>query len=420
MSLDESTLETRGDGDGPRIEIAANRSVHDGIVYEIRVTSFGDVSSVWVMRDDARVQDRTGLESTSSPRRYRWDGETSTAGLTVSPTGGDSADGSLSLSGNGWTFAPVPDVTVAWRPSNGSEIRQVDPFAARDSATVHVRSDDGGLVGEEFAVVGRSTVHTRSTDSGAVRLVVPETVQPQAEPDAILDAFAAADARFEDAAGNETATVFVLPRSVRDGGATFVSSDETWINGGARLHTANNVWLHEYVHTRQSFELGPRMAWFGEASAEYYGGLLARDVGLVSTGSYRAYLSGRSRGATALTDREAWADDTLPYHRGVRVLAALDSQISDRTDGARSLEDVYARMNSHEGVISYPVFARLVSDVAGDDVEPWLDRHVAGTAAIDNLADPSDANSDSGLPIAPTMVGLTVLTGVLIRRHPAL
>lgn len=417
----ESAPPTVDDRSTPRIEVTASRSDDgDSIVYEIRGTDLPDAKSMWVLVDDAEVQHRTGLRSTTNPHRYRWDGDASTVRLTVSATGGDSADGSLSTAGDDWTFGPVPEVVVAWRPHDGSEIRRIDPFEARESAGVRVRSADGGFVGESFAVVGDATVHTRAVDSGTVRLAVPDTVEPRAEPAAVLDAIAGADEQFADAAGNETVDVFVLPRSVRDGGATFVSSDETWINAGSRLQTANNVWLHEYVHTRQSFDLGPRMTWFAEASAEYFGGRLARDAGLVSVASYRAYLSGRSPAAEALTNSDDWSDNSLPYHRGVSVLAALDSEIRERTDGERSLQDVFARMNRHDGVVTYQVFSRIVTDVAGDDVEPWLDDHVAGTTPVDGPVAPDDAESDNRLPWASAIVGVTLLGGIVLRNRPSL
>jgi hypothetical protein len=410
-------MDGASDAGGPQIELAARRIAEgDAIGYELRVTDMGEAASVWLITTDARMVERTGLEATATPDRYRWDGQAATAELTVAPTGDESADGSLSTAGSDWTFGPTPAILVAWRSADGT-IHRVDPLAERAAPNVHVRSSGGGVIGDKFAMVGRTAVHTRATERGTVRLVVPDSVAPRAHPDAVLDAIAAADETFAADGDSDTMTVFVLPRSVRDGGATFIRSDETWVNAGARLQTANNVWLHEYVHTRQAFDLGPRMGWFGEASAEYFGAVLARDAGLASERAYRAYLSGRTRSTTALATPDAWADDSVPYHRGVSVLAALDHRLRDRTGGEYTLEDVFARMNAHEGTVTYEVFARILSTVAGEDLEPWLDRHVAGTATVDRPAGAAVGASDGDRPVAATLVGVTMLSGFVLRRR---
>jgi len=403
----------------PRIAVTARRPADGGpIEYDLRVSELATAGSVWILLEDGRVDALAGATPTDHPTRYRWDGAAPVIEATLRATGGRSADGSLALARSDWAFGPVPDLAIAWRPSGGGAIERVRPFTTRQGDRVRVRAAGGGLVGERFAMVGDMSVRTRSTDDGTVRLAVPDPVDPRPDPAAIADSIADAATSFEDGAGRETATVFALPPSVRDGGATFISADEGWINADARLRTANNVWLHEYVHTRQSFDLGPRMRWFDEASAEYFGARLALDVGLVSRSSFRSYLAGRSGPAGTLADRDSWRGDGLPYHRGVRVLSALDREIRSRTDGARSLEDVFARLNRHRGTVTYAEFARTVSAVVGEDMRPWLDRYIEDTQPVAVPAGGLTATIDDPATMTVGLVGLTALGGVTFRRRP--
>ena len=124
------------------------------------------------------------------------------------------------------------------------------------------------------------------------------------------------------------------------------------------------------------------MIWFEEASAEYFGARLARETGLATSLEYRTYLFARERADVTLTNDVESTTDDVSYHRGARVLAALDKEIIDRSDGAGSLEDVFARMNEHDEPITYDVFVRIVNDVSGEDMSHWLDEHVAGAAAV--------------------------------------
>ena len=368
------------DRDAPRIVVTAVRTPDGpGPAYRVSITALDSIDALWVSTTDATVDGSSGVRRSAEGHRFTWDGTADAVRVTVTP---DTAptDGSLAVAGEDWSFGPVPPLLVAWQTAGG-EVRQVRPFEEDAEPFVTVESSDGGLVGEKYALVGRSRVATTATDRGDITLVVPSGVQPRPSAAAVLMALDDAAATFDDGAGPDDAVVFVLPPTVRSGGATFVRSDETWITADSWVRTANSVWFHEYVHTRQNFDLGPRMRWFQEASAEYFGARLALETGQVSSLEYEAYLLGRQHSASVLTRPETWATD-VPYHRGAVVLAALDEKIRTRTDGKHSLADVFARLNRHEGTVTYPVFVAVVNDVAGENMGPWLDRTVAGRASV--------------------------------------
>ncbi len=417
--LDSPGLDrTRLPASAPRVTVRAHRSRtgEAGIGYDVTVSGLENASALWILSPDATATRVAGTtRSDDAPGRYRWNGTASTVRATLVPGSNASTDGEMSTGGDDWAFAPVPTVVVAWRPAGSDELRRLRPFADRNRTGVDVAPAGEGVVGEDYALLGRTTVHSRATRGGTVSVVVPGDVTPRSDPAAVLDAVSTASREFDDGNGREDALVFVLPSTVRDGGATFVSSDETWINADARLRTANNVWLHEYVHSRQSFELGPEMGWFREASAEYFGGRLALDAGLASPAEHQGYLLGRSRSDAVLTDPGTWPAADVPYHRGAVVLAALDREIRERTDGERSMEDVFRRLNRYDGVVTRGVFTRVVNDVAGEDMTAWVDRHVAGSRPAPGFT----ATPSGGVDWIPAdlaiLVGLSTL-GVVARR----
>ncbi|PSP75895.1 hypothetical protein BRC70_01465, partial [Halobacteriales archaeon QH_6_68_27] len=168
---------------------------------------------------------------------------------------------------------------------------------------------------------------------------------------------------------------------VRRGGESVPARDEFWVRADSRLDDPENVWLHEYVHTRQSFRLATEMRWFREASAEYYAARLSYEGGYVDRAAFREHLAGGPSRAT-LTDPDTWADRPVPHDKGGRVLAVLDGKIRTETDGHRSLQDVFRRLNRHDGAVTYADFVRAVNGVAGTPMDAWLDRHVDGAEPV--------------------------------------
>jgi hypothetical protein len=181
--------------------------------------------------------------------------------------------------------------------------------------------------------------------------------------------------------------LFALPEPARRGGESVPARDEAWLNAGSAVNDPNNVWVHEYVHTRQSFQLEPDMRWFREASAEYYGARLTYEQGRITREQMLAHF-GAPRAAQRLTTPAEWSNRRVPYTKGARVLAVLDRNIRQTTSGQRSLEDVFRRMNHHDGAVSYADFRDIVASVAGHRMDAWLDRYVAGDTPIGSVSGP--------------------------------
>jgi hypothetical protein len=412
---------------GPRITINATTGSGIGgdIRYTLEISNLSDVGALWVVTSGARYERPTGAQrDDSSATRLRWDGRASAVRTTLVPAGDPDADGTLRVSGRDWAFGPVPPLLVVWTPEEGGDRRTIRPFQDRDSGRVQVSTPVGGLVGKKYAVSGAVTVRTVQTDHGVIQLVTPESESPRASKYEIHDALGTAASEFDGGGSTGGGVVFVVP-GARQGGATFLSADETWVAGDARLHTANSVWFHEYVHSRQEFALGPRMRWFEEASAEYFAARLAAETGYAGAVDQELYWLGRTRSESRLTDPATWSESTVPYHRGALVLAALDSEIQTRTDGQRSLEDVFRRLNQHDGVVTYELFTETVTEVTGEEMEPWVDRYVAGTGPVSGPTTSSTALTviQTTLPAGRSDplglgVAITLFGGIVLRRRP--
>ncbi|ELZ20205.1 hypothetical protein C475_20567 [Halosimplex carlsbadense 2-9-1] len=374
VAVDRSSGDERAADAVPTEAVSVTRA-DEGIRYDLRFSRPAGADRAWlVVRGSARVVETAGFERVtgSDLTRLRWTGEGSaSASVVVRPNASDPAETATT---EAWTFTRTPFVELQW-VADGS-VHQVWPLAERPGNV----SAEVGAFGR-YALVGATETLTRATPAGRVDLVVPAGAMADAKGERVADALARA-ARDLDVGDRDDATLaFAAPPSVRWGGESVPARDEFWVNADSRLDTAEAVWLHEYVHTRQSFRLAPEMRWFREASAEYYAAQLAHEQGLIDRSAVEAHLDGDPSTVT-LTDSATWAGDDVPQREGARTLAVLDRRIRERTYGQRSLEDVFRRLNRHDGVVTYAAFEQTVAEVTGEPDDAWLGRHVNGSAPV--------------------------------------
>jgi hypothetical protein len=211
-----------------------------------------------------------------------------------------------------------------------------------------------------------------------------------ADPSRAVEFLRTANERFDFGVRHERITVFVLPLS--DDATTEVDAATVdtafWVGrDGLRLTDTGTVFAHEYVHTRLGTVGVGDATWLTEASAAYYGRLFALNDGIGDYESFRTGLRATEyapdRRAVVLTDPETWTGTTAHYDKGAHVLAALDAEIRRRTEGERTLRDVFAGRSAP--FRDYRAFRSAVLRVAGDDsLGPWLDRYVT-TGALPPL-----------------------------------
>ncbi len=217
----------------------------------------------------------------------------------------------------------------------------------------------------------------------------------------------------------------------REGGGGLEHEDSTLVTvAPSRLAAPKgySAWVglsaHEYFHAfnvkrLRPVELGPfdyenppetADLWVSEGLTTYFAELILCRTGLVTQEQHLAALSKRIRklqetpGRRVQTleesSRQVWAtsrsglaeneEATVSYYvKGPLVGFLLDVEIKRRTDGAQNLDDAlrsaYKLYSGEQGFTSEE-FREVVSEVAGQDLGPWLEAALATTEELDYSA----------------------------------
>ncbi len=335
--------------------------------------------------EDVTVTGTTGF-SRGEGTVYEWDGNTSNPSLTfamdvnetVDLAGPEGARGRyLFVDAGEWALFRRPAVPTSWSWSGSAPV----------GITREPRAAGEGHVGEWFAYLGGVATRERTADGQRFELVVPERATLTESPEAILDSLAAASDRMRVGDRDRVVTAFAAPTtSVGWGvrGLQYGDSD-MWVRDAEPLATAENTWLHEYVHTRQGYETTPSARWTNEAFATYYAALLALEQGHVGFPAFREALrpgTARPQSDAVMTEPRSWVN-AANYLKGSLVAGDADLRIRLATDGTRSLQAVFSAMNAHAG----PVDARVVFDSVGAAAGPETARAVATYASTERTPD---------------------------------
>ena len=332
--------------------------------------------------DDATVTGTRGFAADDD--RYAWDERTSVPTLTYRLPVNETRDAAGPFAGRGdylfvdagsWALVRTPQVTTEWsvwrRPG-------VDEVPLSTSTTVA----GSGVVGDEIVYLGEYQTHERTAHGQTLRLVEPASADLAEPPAAIFDAVV--DASDAMRVGDRDSSVFMIAAPT-DGVQWAVNGLQTgdadfWARDRSRLDTADNVWIHEYVHTRQDYDLAAETRWVTEASATYYAALFAleRDQIDFRTFSSRLGLGSHSSYAEAiLSDTSTW-DQVAPYTKGALVAGEIDrrTRLAKPDD---SLQTVFRKINAHDGTVRQSGLRRMVGSAGGSSVATLFDRYTATT-----------------------------------------
>jgi predicted metalloprotease with PDZ domain len=182
---------------------------------------------------------------------------------------------------------------------------------------------------------------------------------------------------------------------------------------GLVSHELFHAWNGKRLRPR---ELGPfdyehetytRSLWVVEGITSYYGDLMVRRAGFTTRKEYLKGLSkviesvqstpGRAVQSLAESSFDAWiklyrrdentANSSISYYsKGELAAFLLDARIRRATGGKRSLDDAlrlaYQRFSGERGYLPEE-FRKVLEEVAGVDLGPWLARSVEGTQELD-------------------------------------
>lgn len=417
-----------------------------------------------------RVTGANGFSRVSGDS-YRWDGDTAAPSITLRESANRTFTGARALAdrgvaGNGtatanattippstnaavstdtgysfvdagsWAIVPVPQFGSHWSWRGGGHVGLSRKTAVNGS----------GVAGSAMAYLGPYEEYDRRAHGQTFRLIVPAAAAKSMteSPNAVLSSLAEASGLLTVGQRDAVVREFAAPTTVNWGpaGLEYGGSD-AWVRADSRLDAPEDVWLHEYVHTRQSYDASNATRWTTEATAEYYAGLLSLEEGNVTYDAFRRYLSrgGDAPYASAvLSDPETWRGPAN-YLKGALVVATLDRRIRLDSNRTRTFADVLAQMNADRGSVSRAEFLAAVAAAGGSDARNAAERYAGSSDAPRTFSDaayrrafgttpprlaysfPSDAFAVRGpwrnasvLPGATLAVGETLAVNATVRN----
>jgi hypothetical protein len=318
--------------------------------------------------------------------------EGSVGATSVGTRGVASADEGLVFADAGpWALVRLPRVGTYWRWSGSGDVR------LEKESTV----DGPGATGGEMAYLGDVERYEAAGREESVTLVVPERAELNETPTAILDSVTDASERLRVGARSDEVFLIAAPETVEWGVAGLqYGTDDAWVRADAELSTPDNVWLHEYVHTRQTFETTDSARWTIEATAEYYAALLTFEQGHVTYDEFRENLARGQRDRyddDVLAAPASWSGGTN-YLKGALAAGAIDLRMREATDRRATLQNVFRDLNAHEDVVSNADVLAAVEDAAGTDARAYAADLTRTSSTADTWGEPTHGEYFGSLP----------------------
>ncbi|WP_256295858.1 CARDB domain-containing protein [Haloarchaeobius salinus] len=345
------------------------------------------------LQSNADVQSTENFERDGG--RYVWTGDGSGGSVTFTYDANETSDmgGRAALAeGLGATsadaqvaeyaFADTGDWALVRAPSMGVDASGYWEGSLRFEREVTVAGE--GTTGGYMAYLGPMTTYSETADGQEITLAVPDAAEMRESPEAVLASLANASERLRVGQRDETALVIAAPRTVDWSSAGLQYGDtDAWVVADARLDRANNVWLHEYVHTRQEFRTDRSGRWLTEASADYYAALLAYEQGHIGFDAFREKLergTADPQSTAVLAEPATWSN-SANYLKGALVTGGIDRELRTATDGEATFQRVLRRLNDQESNVDNSDILAAVEAVSGSDVRSYADRYTTGSEA---------------------------------------
>ncbi|GAA0523322.1 PGF-CTERM protein [Halorubrum aquaticum] len=310
-----------------------------------------------------RADDADGTET------WVWDGETERPSLTYGMAANVSTEesGPLATGGTyrfvdtgGWALVRTPRVRIRGSYTGEPRIR-----SARENVV-----DGEGVASQAIAFLGPYEERVHEGDEQRYRLIVPEAAEMEATPEEVFGVFeGAADSLRVGGVDDEVVAIAAPTGEVTWAVRGLQTGDaDLWVRDGEPTGTADDVWTHEYVHTRQAYDAEASARWFTEASATYYAALFALDRGATDFDAFERTLARGERDPAAssvLADPGSW-ERNADYTKGSLVAGEIDRRIRLASDGRASLATVLRDLNEDSAPVTNRAFLDAVEAAAGE------------------------------------------------------
>ena len=344
-----------------------------------------DQTGVYAVGHRYRLPERVGLLEVTLPdgatvtsehgfvrrdaRTYAWDGATERPRIDYRMPANKSVDrdGPIAASGKyrytdvgEWALVTRPRVSHRWGWSGLEEVELAASMSAENGAT-----------GDVIAFLGDHETYTHEAHGQRFRLIVPDHATLREGPEDVLASLGDASGRLRVGTRDETVFVVAAPTGQVDWGVRGLQTggSDMWVRDLERLNVPENVWLHEYVHTRQEYTASPDLQWFTEGTATYYAALLALEQDRITFSQFRDSLATgeRTRFETAVLTEPATWEHNANYPVGALVTGELDRRLR-LTGEQRTFQDVLRRLNAQGNIVDADAFEARLRAVGNDSV----------------------------------------------------
>jgi hypothetical protein len=334
--------------------------------------------------EGAEVTDTDGFSRTA-PRQYEWTRTTGTPSLTyrlpVNETvkrgrEGAETSGFIYVDTGAWALVKSPRLGVTY---SGAGQRQ--PVRTDQSV------DGPGVAGDGVLFLGPVETTTREAAGQRIRLAVPEAADLRESRADVLDSLAGTARTMTLGPADDEVLAIAAPTDGVEYGSTGLQRGPStfWVRDVQRLDSPENVWVHEYVHTRQEYRPTERTRWSYEGMADYYAASRALRAGRINYSQFRRHLRIGTRPRYAdvtLAEPYTWRGTSAHYWKGALAFAAIDREVRIESDGGATLQDAIRRAQDRtgRGRLNQSTFLGSIEAVGGPDSRA-VARRVTGTNA---------------------------------------
>ncbi|GGM39324.1 CARDB domain-containing protein [Haloarcula argentinensis] len=296
---------------------------------------------------------------------------------TIEKSGPEGAEGRyLSVDTGEWALLTRSLTPTRWRYTGQDPVRY----------NRTLRTAGPGAAGEEIVYLGEVATFEETAHNQTFTLAVPERATMTASPISVLDSMANASNALRVGDRDEQVFVVAAPSGTVNWGVEGyqIGDADMWVQSRQSLDAANNVWLHEYVHSRQAYETTRETRWTVEGWATYYAAVLTLEQNRIGFDEFQAQLTAGEQPVysdVTLTDRSSWTNDAN-YRKGALVAGRTDVHIRSATGRDRTLQSVFQSLNGYRDPVTQSQFLTEVEAAGGASVRNTTATETETTATV--------------------------------------